>query len=348
MDNQTLKTLLDQKREASDMPAVGAAVVRPAGIEAIAVSGVRQVDKASAVTAKDAWHIGSNTKAMTAALYARLVDQRRAKWNATLESLFPSLRSIMDDAWRDITIEQLLSHRAGMDDVAGYGQLLSSRNDMRPIAAQRLELAATKLSKPPPKTVGEIAYSNFGYIIAGSAIENIIGKCWEDGLRRELFDPLQMHGADFGVPQGEAPQGHYPTGAGERLRALGNAAEADNPRILGPAGTVHLSLPAWAQFVRVFIDPNQTFLRKESLVHLIAPVSGDPYALGWGVSDDPLSGRLLWHGGSNKSWLAKVLIVRDYRVAFLVTTNCATPAAQTSTMEIISELKQVLARPAIH
>lgn len=347
-DNHRLKTLLDQTLRESDIPAFGATVVRPWGVEAIAVAGVRRFGGLEKVEVNDSWHIGSNTKAMTAALYARLADQGRVAWGATLNDLFPNLADTMDPVWRDITIEQLLWHRAGLDDIAGYGKLVAGRKEKQPPPVQRMELARVKLSKPPAKAVGEFVYSNFGYIIVGAAIERAIGDSWENIIEREVFEPLQMDEAGFGPPQGTAPQGHRITGAAGKPCPVGDGSEADNAAALGPAGTVHLPLEDWSRFVRLFLDREQTFLTQESMARLVTPANNSQYAMGWGVLDDPLSGRILLHSGSNTLWLAHVEMALDFDVAFLITCNCVIPAAQKAVVEITSTLKRALARHSIH
>ncbi len=241
------------------VPALSAAVINPKGVLFIAASGVRRAGEADPVTVEDPWHIGSDTKAMTAALYARLVDQGRAKWGATLPELFPALASSMDRAWQQTTVEQLMSHRAGLDDI-GVPWLIARRADPRSLEAQRLDTARDKLSKPPAKPAGEFAYANVDYIIVGAAIEQITGTSWEKAIAAEVFKPLGMDEAGFGPPKGAAPQGHRANPLGG-IAPVGTGPSADNPAALGPAGTVHLPLEDWAKFVTVFLDPDQTFLK---------------------------------------------------------------------------------------
>src|SRR5579875_3455190 len=95
----------------SGAPALGYAVIDATGVTALEVAGRRRINAPDAVTRDDLWHIGSNTKAMTAALYAKLVEQGRAKWGAKLPALFPDLA--VEPAWTNTTIEDLLAHRAG-------------------------------------------------------------------------------------------------------------------------------------------------------------------------------------------------------------------------------------------
>ena len=107
---------------------------------------------------------------------------------------------------------------------------------------------------------------------------------------------------------------------------------------LGPAGTVHLPLEDWAAFIRIFLDPKQTFLKPDTLQRLITPAPGASYAMGWGVLDDPKAGRLLSHAGSNTMWFAQAAIARDHDIAVLATTNCASDAGQKAVASVTNAL----------
>src|SRR5690606_7475590 len=88
------------------------------------------------------------------------------------------------------------------------------------------------------------AYSNVGYTIAGAMAEKVTGVSWEDLVRREVFEPLRLAGSGFGPPASsdetlEQPRGHRPV----LLRwKVAVDDKADNTPIMGPAGTVHMTL----------------------------------------------------------------------------------------------------------
>ena len=334
-DAESLQKLLDALVVANGVPALGAALIKPSGVAFMAVSGAQVIDRPERVSTDDPWHIGSDTKAMTAALYARLVDRGSTKWRATLPELFPDLADTMAPEWKSITIEALLSHTAGLKDV-GATWVVARRFDKSPLTAQRMATAREALSKPPALPVGEYAYSNLGYVIAGAAIERITGQQWELAIRDHVFKPLGMNNVGFGAPQGDAPMGHVRNFLG-RLQQV----DIDNPPALGPAGTVHLPLVDWANFVRVFIDPEQRFLSRASLQHLAAPVVPE-YALGWGIMDVPDAGRVLTHDGSNTAWLAEAIAIPDRRIALLIVTNCAHKGATQALSDVRDALRPVL------
>ena len=55
------------------------------------VVGTRKRGTEIAATLNDQWHLGSDTKAMTATLVAKLVEKGRLKWESTVAEVFPDL-----------------------------------------------------------------------------------------------------------------------------------------------------------------------------------------------------------------------------------------------------------------
>ncbi len=312
---------------ATGAPALTGGIVRASGLVHAHTAGVRRIGGPDRVTAGDLWHLGSNGKAMTAALYGRLVDQGRATWGATVPELFPDLT--VDPAWQTTTLEQLLGHRAGVEEraVIAGGWLMKAHADTRPITAQRTDVAAAMFAKPPPGKPGVFAYANFNYVIAGAAIERITGQSWEDAIQVGLFKPLGVTTAGFGAPKGDNPWGHQQAKPGGRLTPVDPAGLADNPAALGPAGRIHMSLADYARFIRLFLTKGDGLLRPETIVKLTTPVAGigigPVYALGWGVTPavGGSGGPVLVHEGSNTLWHAMAAVAPGTGIALIGASN---------------------------
>lgn len=293
-------------------PAVGGGVVTREGLVWSGVRGVRRADGSDPVLIGDRWHLGSNTKAMTAAVFARLVEQRRARWDLTLAQAFPGMA--LDPAWRDVPVEALMRHRAGLTDepVLGRMWLMTARADPKSLPEQRAALAASALSRPPAGEPGAFAYANLNYIIVGAVIEAIVGAAWEDVMRAQLFEPLGLASAGFGPPPDPNAWGHVEDGG--RLTPMDPANPyADNPAALGPAGTVHMTIADYARWTQALCGGD--WLSADSLARLgDSPETTSAYALGWMVLPAPPVGlfagadRLLGHEGSNTMWHAVALI----------------------------------------
>jgi D-alanyl-D-alanine carboxypeptidase len=307
------------------VPALGAMVVGPDGVLSLGVDGVRQVRTDSAVTETDRWHLGSNAKAMTAVLYALLVQAGVAKWGLTLAETFPAVKRAA--AWDRVTIEGLLSHHSGVSDsgVMTGAWLNASRLDERPLSAQRAAVAEEVLRQTPAALRGTFQYANLNYVVAGAVMERLTGQPWEELMRKHVFAPIGMTDAGFGAPQGDNAWGHAATLLGfGPLRAVVPDVNGDNPLVLGPAGTVHMSLASYANFLSAFIAPSNV-LTPESIEQLTKPRNDqDPsYALGWAryAEKQWAKGQVLAHEGSNTMWHALTLVAPARQRAIVCVCN---------------------------
>ncbi|WP_420434052.1 serine hydrolase domain-containing protein [Hyphobacterium sp.] len=275
----------------------------------ISVAGYRTSARDAAIDFDDSWHIGSNTKAMTAMLAARLVERDVINWDTTLGE---RLGERFDDIHPDLaaaTLAELLQHRSGIAANAGRLTMiaLSGTGDRVPRSDRRTYLR--EILRDPAGDRGEFLYSNAGYVAASLMLEEAAGESWERLIQREVFDELGLENAGFGPPPGDNPQGHRSRWG--RLQPVGTGLGSDNPVAMNPAGRVHISMPDYALFLRLVLDGargNETdYLSAASWDMLLTPPNGADYAMGWGVSADGS----LRHAGSNTMWFLQASIWPD-------------------------------------
>lgn len=308
-------------RQKHDVPAIAAALVTGKDIRLVAVAGVRKRGTDVPATLDDLWHLGSETKAMTATLVARLVEQKRLKWETTVAEVFPELADRLHPDLRGITLLHLLSHRSGLRpnlDLRRY------RGD--DVKELRLRAVREELARKPAHPPGRhYEYSNLGYIIAGAMIERVTGRTWEEAMREEVFAPLKMTSAGFGGTgtrgQIDQPWPHHADG--EPLPENGPA--LDNPPVLGPAGRVHCTIQDWAKFIQDQLRGARgepALLRAASYQKLHAPPFDGEYALGWlAVKRDWAGGAALNHTGDNTMNFANAWVAPQRDFAILVCVN---------------------------
>ncbi len=319
---QDLTEVLAPLLQKHQVPALAAAVVTSQGIQAIGAVGVRKAGTDVAVTNEDLWHLGSDTKAMTATLIGCLVEQGKLKWETTIAEVFPQLASEWPLAFKEITVLHLLSHQAGLPANLLW-ILLSQKDHIREqrMAALKLASSIKLLSEPGEKYL----YSNLGYVIAGAMAEQAGDASWEDLMRSQIFEPLGMKNAGFGgvgTPgQIDQPWGHMPDGK----PAGGNGPDVDNPPVLGPAGRVHCTLKDWALFIADQLRGargEKALLKPETYRKLHTPPFGGNYALGWMVVEREWGGgAVLTHAGSNTMNMAVAWLAPRRNFAILVVTN---------------------------
>lgn len=323
----TPDALLDEAIAATGAPpAMAAGIITREGLEWSGVRGVRRFGQTDAATIEDRWHIGSNTKAMTAAVFARLVDQGRARWAMPLSEAFAG--ADIDPALSAVTVDDLMRHKAGLVDAGTLPSPNVARADPRPGPEQRAALVLTALSKPPTGEVGKFAYANINYVLVGAAIERISGKPWEEMIGSALFTPLGLTSAGLGAPATNTAGG--PNAWGHRVTPEGPtpidpaSAGADNPALLGPAGTAHMTLADYATWVRAMIGGGpEGWLRPERIGVLTTALPGDGYAMGWIARPEAWAGgtQTIAHEGSNTLWHAIVVASPDRGLGFVVLSN---------------------------
>lgn len=343
MDEAAAEAALDAVFAEAAPPALAAGIVTREGLGWAGVRGVRRAGHEALATTGDRWHLGSNTKAMTTAVFGRLVDRGRARRAMPLAEAFPGMT--IDPAWAAITLDDLMHHRAGLLDgpLVNQSWLMVAHGDQRPLPQQRAEFAARALGAPPAGPAGAFAYGNGNYIVLGAAIEALSGEAWEAVMQAELFTPLGLASAGFGAPRGEAPWGHR-GGVG-----IDPAGLADNPRALGPAGTAHMSLADYARFVAAMMGGSPDWLSEATRRHLLTPTAGSPpaYAAGWGVIHAPWAGiggpgPAITHNGSNTMWFATVLAAPERGLGFIALSNDGA-AGQQACMTLIRRLAETQA-----
>src|SRR5689334_18899413 len=85
-------------------PGIAAITIRDLGAEPERVAGVRVMNTDDRIAPGDRWHLGSDGKAMTATLIARLVESGVLSWERPLSQMLPELAQGMQAQYRDVTL----------------------------------------------------------------------------------------------------------------------------------------------------------------------------------------------------------------------------------------------------
>ena len=368
---ENLDALLEPIREKYGIPALAGGIVHAGELIGLGAVGVRRVGSPERVTVQDRWYYASSSKSMTATLVALLVEEGTLSWQTTIGEAFPDLS--MRAAWQAVTLEQLLSHRAGLL----YGgldielQLWNQAVSPEPLIEQRRRLVELVVQQEPTVPPGsQTQYSNTGYIIAGAIAEAVTGQAWEELIAARLFAPLGMASVDFGFPGSRVansqPRGHYYDGL--------TPAEPGSPddgsishAMIGPAGNVHGSIEDWGKYVAMHLAGargESNFLKPETFQKLHTPAGpegpfdggfdpdvfdqvslgislADNYALGWWVSERTWAGgRLLNHWGDANVFHTSVWMAPHKDFAVLVVMNTSGEQAYKAMQEVVWTLIQ--------
>lgn len=347
-----LNPILQPILEKYELPAFAGAIVTSTDFIGVGAVGVRKYGSKIPVTIDDQFHLGSETKAMTAAILAMMTETNKLTWTTTLAAALPELAPNMDPAYRTVTLEQLLSHRAGFTaETAPRGKSLLDLHRLPGSTRERRWAYAQMILQEPPEVAPgtKFLYSNRSYAIAGVIAEKAADKSWEDMMRQWLFEGLGMDSCGFGA-MGTPGKIDEPL---QHVLKLGVHISiepgplADNPAAIAPAAAVHCSVIDWAKFIQANLRGEKGFggiLEPGTFKKLHTPPYGD-YAFGWLVVDRPWAGgRAFTHAGSNTqnyaiAWMAPL---KDFGI--LVMTNQGGDAAAKASDEAAGALIQYAQR----
>jgi CubicO group peptidase (beta-lactamase class C family) len=349
------------------LPALAAAVVKDGEIIAAGAVGTRRAGTDTPVTINDRFHLGSDTKAMTALLAAMLVEEKKLRWDSTVAEVFPELAKEMDARLQGVTLVQLLSHTSGIPSDNKTIDELFARSVLQEGNLDELRYWLVKqVSKLPLESEPgkKFAYSNMGYTLVGAMIERASGKTWDELISERVFVPLGLTTAGLGcqatLGRIDAPLGHRVIDG--KTKAFLAGPNGDNPLVLGPAGIAHMSVldfARWAGWNAGAGKRGPKLVRPETVQKLHTMIVAMPekkdarpgtpsrgkYGLGWGeVSVEWAADPLLFHGGSNEMNLAHIWVDPRRDLAMVLVTNVGGSKAEEALFALAPALYARFAR----
>lgn len=199
--------------------------------------------------------LASLSKAITAVCVARLIDEKKLSLADTLGTVlakdFRKFGEPADPRFKDITIAQLLSHRAGVARSAAG-------------AAPTLDVAFAKVLRAPlvrdPGTAFE--YSNSGYLVLGVVAKSFSGEAYQKQCLPVLTGVGATGFVDTRLAE-RAPNGGWSVSAADYIKFLRYFDPGSN--LLGPVTRQYLRAPgAWRYSLGAQLQRSRSGLR---LVH---------------------------------------------------------------------------------
>jgi CubicO group peptidase (beta-lactamase class C family) len=294
--------------------------------------GLREINKPAPFDTTTISAIASTTKAMTAAAMGMLVDEGKVKWDDPVTKYLPSFQLYDPYVTREITVRDLLTHRAGL----GNADYLWAVSDLSASAM----MDKLRLIKPAYSMRSSFVYQNVMYIAAGQVIAAASGMPWEKFVQTRIFDPIGMKNSypllRLVPADANAAMPHFRYG-GDTIVAI----KRDVSQAIGPAGDVWSSVSDMSKWMLFLLDSGRIngkrLLKPETYSELFTPQVMVPldefypsaeltkphwmtYGLGWFQHD--YQGRMLdFHTGSLSGLVAIIGLVPDERFGVYVLSN---------------------------
>lgn len=293
--------------------------------------GVLEVGKCGVPDQHTLFAIASNTKAITAAILAMLVQEGRLSWNDKVRQYLPWFE--VYDPWvsSQANIRDLLSHRIGLGTFSGDVVWYKSN-----LTAKEIVQAARHLPRAFDFRNG-YGYSNLMYLAAGLIIEEVSGKSWFENVKERILEPLGMD-RTIVSPAELLSKGNFAT-PHARQNNQNVAIDWEDWTEVAPMGGLISSVKDVAQWMILNMNKGiwgtDTLLSPASINLMWTPHSNfvvnhtqardfnrhfSSYGLGWGVSD--YHGRLsIGHTGGYDGMISEVRMLPHEKIGVVVLTN---------------------------
>jgi CubicO group peptidase (beta-lactamase class C family) len=330
-----LEAVVSDEMRASGTPGAALAIVAGDRIF-VRGFGLASIEAGGAVDGDTLFRIASTTKMLTGAAVAVAAVRGLVDLHAPVGRYVPGLPAGIGGA----TLDQLLSHRAGLRDETVYHGLHDDAELGRFVASWRSDIQIA-----PPDDV--YSYSNLGYGLAGHALDRRTGRAFADAVRAAVFEPLGMARSTFRPTEAMTfpiSQGHEPSPAGPVVvRPF-----ADNVRYWANGGAF-TSAREFARFAvallndgmvdgRQALPPAAVALMLGAHAEVPGPPAGLPSHYGYGLNVRSIGGRrVLQHGGERIGFGSLFRIIPERRVGVVLLAN-RTGASLVGSLEAATEV----------
>lgn len=258
-------------------------------------------------TSETKFRLGSLTKQFTAAAILQLQDSGKL----SVDDKVSQYLSDSPEAWKDITIQELLTHTAGIPNFTSFPDYKAKQT----LPTTPLELIKRFESKPLDFTPGtKFNYSNSGYIVLGYIIEKVSGKSYEAYLKQNIFSPLDLQST--GYDHATTILKHRASGYVLHGATLANADYIDMS-VPFSAGALYSTVDDLYRWDRALYT--EKVLPKSALEKMFTPFK-DHYGYGWNIAT-LFDRKVTAHGGAINGFASFIARFPDDNTCIVVLAN---------------------------
>ncbi|RYU91295.1 class A beta-lactamase-related serine hydrolase [Mucilaginibacter terrigena] len=191
--SDSINVFIKAKMQQRSIPALQIAVIRNGAIVKLSTYGTANLEYNIPATDQSLFNINSITKAFVGVAVMQLAEQGKLKISDPVSMYIDSLPT----AWRNITLQQVLTHTSGLPDILDAEEQVLGHNDEA--EAWKLVTALPVAYKPGEK----FSYNQTGYVILGKIITKLSGvhftKFIEDNQFKAAGMKLTRYGDSYDV-----------------------------------------------------------------------------------------------------------------------------------------------------
>jgi len=322
-----LDAWIESARHDWNIPGMAVGIVKDGEVVYAKGFGEKQLGQNEPVDEHTIFSIASVSKNMTAAALGILVDRGKIHWDDKIIDHIPWFQ--FKDPWvtREVTIRDALTHRTGLGRILGNRLHFMTNRSRDEVLYQMRYMDFEK-----PFRSGFV-YNNVMYSLAGQVIEYVDGRTWDQFMKEELFEPLDMHSGTTSITEiKETDNIAFPH---QEIEGKVVPIQRRNWDNAGPAAGVNASIhdlnkwllmqlgtPGEYDGKTIISTTQMNEIRKPQVIRgqadAMAPQA--TYGMGWTITDYK-GKRVLTHGGATDGFNTAMYIVPELELGIIVAGN---------------------------
>ena len=343
LSQRDVKLWVTEAREKFNIPALSVIVSHSHGNLIEEIQGVRNINSDALAKLDDQFHIGSGTKSVLALVSAYLVEQGKINWESRFIDVLPEFKGIMHTAYLNMTLENLLSFRAGIATFSDWNSIGKIGHSIPDSTKAFIEYVISLAPATKVTEAGfEMEYSNASHILVTAMVEKVTGDNWQSLVKRTMSEVFNIQ-LDYGWPDsddGQFVSGHVvvnkgiygiwqksQSGNAPRLRNKNSLMALDPrgpyklPTPLSPAGDVNMTPLEYAKYAQLHLrGARGTSDKLPALQYKKIQQGQSPVAMGI-VNYQSWGKVVLGYDGNAGSFYSHTFIIPADNLAFTILAN---------------------------
>ena len=330
----------DSIRKAYNIPEISYAVIDSKSTLEITALGFHSIELPDTATLNDRFHLGSNTKAMTGFIIAKYVEKGKLEWTTKFFDVFPEWKENSRPEFANITLQYLLSHKAGIQPFQGENdpKIPDSKGTKQEKREQFGQFVLT-LEPVFPDEQNPFIYSNAGYTLATLMLEKKTGKSWEQLVEKVFNKDLKLN-VKFSWPENQRQKdtwGHtYENG---KLIPVPSTVDY-HLDYTEPAGDLNIKLKDYIKFIQLNLqglNGVNNYLKADTYKFIHKGIEN--YSIGWfNIYEN--GKEFSTHSGTAGTYYSLVQIDRINGKAYIIFTNSFRQDTQQGVRLLMRKLKE--------
>lgn len=311
----SLDSLVENQILEKSIPSIAIGIVKDGKIILAKGYGYANVEDKVLANEHTIYQLGSVTKMFTGHLLAKFVNEQEISIADTLANFFPAgIKFPKSPTGQQITIKEIATHSS---EFPRYPENLQ-RIDPDPISGYSKEELMEGIEMVAIDTVIGVRYnySNFGYGVLGTAIENRMGESLSMLMEDNVFKPYDMNNTSLVLVENFKKKlaiPYFEVSPNKRT-------EPWDMGSLSGAGNVFSSISDLNKFmIQLLKDSPINKIQQEKYFRINETWN---YGLGCFVIDsDKRNTQIIYHGGDIDGYASSLTLYPEYGLGFVILTN---------------------------